>query len=83
MPRSFIFTGGFSGRWMVVSAAALVALGAAAFATLTATATPAIAQGNACVAACNAAHNQCRIATKGSSSCEAQLQVCLRACIKS
>jgi hypothetical protein len=76
-------------RWLSVAAVALVAIGLAVafgvttFATLTATATPAVAQGNACVSSCNAAHSQCRIVTKGSSSCDAQLQVCLRACIKS
>jgi uncharacterized membrane protein len=43
---------------------------------------PAAAQGNACVAVCKSSHNQCRIATKGNASCDAQLQSCLQACIK-
>jgi hypothetical protein len=41
-----------------------------------------LVQGNACVSSCNTSHTQCRIATKGSASCDAQLQACLRACIK-
>jgi hypothetical protein len=39
------------------------------------------ASANSCQQACRAAHNQCRIATKGSPSCDAQLQSCMRACI--
>lgn len=35
---------------------------------------------NSCASACHAAHNQCRIATKGSPSCDAQLTQCLRGC---
>jgi hypothetical protein len=38
------------------------------------------AQGNQCAAQCYAQHNQCRIATKGSPSCDAQLTACLRGC---
>jgi hypothetical protein len=38
------------------------------------------AQGNACAAQCYAQHNQCRMATKGSPSCDAQLTACLRGC---
>jgi len=44
--------------------------------------TPACAQGNACAANCRAAHNQCRIATKGSPSCDAQLRACLQSCTR-
>ena len=40
------------------------------------------AQGNACVAACRAAHSDCRIRSKGSPSCDAQLQACLQGCLK-
>lgn len=40
------------------------------------------AQNNACVAACRAAHNDCRIRTKGSASCDAQFQACMQSCIK-
>jgi hypothetical protein len=47
-----------------------------------ATSNTACAQGNACVASCRAAHSQCRIATKGSASCDAQLQACVHACVK-
>jgi len=40
------------------------------------------AQNSSCVSACRAAHNDCRIRTKGSASCDAQLQACMRDCIK-
>jgi hypothetical protein len=42
----------------------------------------ATAQGNACASACRAAHNECRIATKGSSSCDAQFAACMQGCLK-
>ena len=38
------------------------------------------AQGNQCAAQCYGQHNQCRLATKGSPSCDAQLTACLRGC---
>lgn len=37
---------------------------------------------NACAASCRAQHNQCRIKSKGSPSCDAQLQACLQGCLK-
>jgi len=37
---------------------------------------------NSCAAQCRAAHNQCRIATKGSPRCDAQLQACLSRCLR-
>jgi hypothetical protein len=40
------------------------------------------AQSSSCAAACRAAHNDCRIATKGSPSCDAQFQACLLDCRK-
>lgn len=33
-----------------------------------------------CEAQCRAAHNQCRISTKNSPGCDAQLQGCLDSC---
>ncbi len=42
----------------------------------------ALAQGNACASTCRSAYNDCRIATKGSSSCDAQYQACLQSCVK-
>ena len=39
-----------------------------------------VAFANACAQRCYAQHNQCRIATKGSPSCDAQLTSCLRSC---
>lgn len=37
---------------------------------------------NSCAAKCRAAHNQCRIRTKGASHCDAKLSACLQACLK-
>jgi len=42
-----------------------------------------LAQGGACTASCRAQYNQCRIATKGSSACDAQFAACMRRCISS
>lgn len=39
------------------------------------------AAANPCSAQCRQAHNQCRIQTKGSPSCDSQLAQCLRSCI--
>lgn len=38
------------------------------------------ASANQCASACYAAHNQCRVASKGSPSCDAQLSRCLSGC---
>jgi uncharacterized membrane protein len=38
------------------------------------------ASANACGAACQKAYNQCRIATKGSPSCEAKYTSCMQRC---
>jgi len=40
------------------------------------------AAANACGAACRNAYNQCRIATKGSPSCEAAYTNCVQSCRK-
>jgi len=40
------------------------------------------ASANACAASCRAQHNQCRISTKGSPSCDAALQRCLQGCLR-
>jgi len=50
-------------------------------ATLMAAGTMQVAQANSCAASCRAAHNQCRISTKGSPTCDAQLQTCLQGCL--
>ncbi len=34
-----------------------------------------------CAANCRQQHNQCRIATRGASRCDAQLQRCLQGCL--
>jgi hypothetical protein len=36
---------------------------------------------NSCVGACRAQYNQCLISTKGSPSCSAQQEACLRRCL--
>jgi molybdopterin-guanine dinucleotide biosynthesis protein len=69
-------------RGWVVAAAAVCAIIMTATTGLTTVITPVAAQGNACVAACKSSHNQCRIATKGSASCDGQLQSCLQGCLK-
>jgi hypothetical protein len=42
---------------------------------------PAEAEGG-CGESCRSAYNQCRIATKGSSTCEATFTSCMQTCIK-
>ena len=63
-------------------AAACIVVAFAAKVGMTTVMAPAAAQGNACVAVCKSTHNQCRIAMKGSPSCDEQLQSCLQACLK-
>lgn len=40
------------------------------------------AYANSCTQQCRRQHNQCRIRTKGSSQCDAQLRRCLRRCLR-
>jgi hypothetical protein len=54
---------------------------AAAFLAAVICFSPAEAEGG-CGASCAHAYNQCRIQTKGSSSCEAQYSSCLQSCRK-
>jgi len=61
-------------------------LGIAALALLGAAAGAAFEPGyvlvqDSCASSCRAQWNQCRIATKGSPACDAQLQACMRACL--
>lgn len=42
-----------------------------------------LVQGNSCANACQTEHDQCRVSTKGSPSCDAARQRCLQACIAS
>lgn len=42
-----------------------------------------VAQASSCADRCRQQHNQCRIATKGARSCDAQLQRCLQGCLHS
>ena len=40
------------------------------------------ARADDCAGQCRARHNQCRLQTKGSPSCDGQLQSCLQSCFK-
>lgn len=40
-----------------------------------------VAQNNSCASACQAAHNRCRVETKGSPKCDEERQRCLQGCI--
>lgn len=40
-----------------------------------------VAQDGSCASACQAEHDKCRVATKGSSQCDALRQRCLQSCI--
>jgi len=40
-----------------------------------------VSANNSCQQSCRAQWNQCRIATKGASSCDAHLQACMQSCI--
>jgi hypothetical protein len=64
--------------WALAAGAVVAALLAGS--SLMATA-PAEAEGG-CGESCRSAYNQCRIATKGSSSCEAAFTSCMQHCIK-
>ena len=64
---------------MVIAALAL----AAALTGSAVDSTCALAQSSSCRSTCLAQYNQCRISTKGSPSCDAQLQSCLQSCIAS
>jgi hypothetical protein len=67
---------------MLAGVSCIAALTGIAVAFTDASTSCAKAEGNACVAACRAAHNECRIATKGSSSCDAQFQACIQGCVR-
>lgn len=41
-----------------------------------------IQNNNSCISACRAQYHQCLIATKGSPSCSAQQDACLRNCLR-
>lgn len=42
-----------------------------------------LAQDGSCASVCQTQHDQCRVATKGSPSCDTARQRCLQACIAS
>lgn len=42
-----------------------------------------VAQDGTCANSCQTQHDQCRVATKGSPTCDAERQRCLQACISS
>ena len=60
-------------------------LGAAALAVVAAAAGIVLSNGvsaNQCGSSCRNAYNQCRISTKGSTSCEAAFTSCMQSCIR-
>lgn len=66
-------------KQMTIAGGAMLALIAGLYAaSLVAVTGPASA--NQCASACYAAHSQCRVSTKGSPSCDAQLSRCLSGC---
>ncbi len=42
-----------------------------------------MAEDSTCATACQSSHDHCRVATKGSSKCDADRQRCLQACLGS
>lgn len=66
-------------RAIIIGLAGLVATAGLAFSV--SMASDGIKVANSCAAQCRAKHNQCRINTKGSASCDAQLQACLSRCL--
>lgn len=64
--------------WALAAVAAVAAILAASGLIPT---RPAEAEGG-CGESCRAAYNQCRIATKGSATCEAAFTSCMQTCIK-
>ena len=71
-----MFKSMFKGTKMKLGFAALALFGIFAVGG----ATVQLANADQCVSQCRNAHNQCRISTKGSPSCDAQLQSCLDSC---
>lgn len=66
------------GIWMKSAVAAFALFGLFTVAD----ATQELAQADQCVQQCRSDHNQCRIKTKGSPSCDSQLQACMDSCRK-
>ncbi len=66
------------GIWMKSAVAAFALFGLFTVAD----ATQELAQADQCVQQCRSDHNQCRISTKGSPSCDSQLQACMDSCRK-
>ena len=64
-------------------ALAVLAIGLTAAGALAQTSQPVQVAQDSCSAACRNQHNQCRVATKGAASCDAQLTACLQRCIAS
>ena len=71
------------GSGVTVVAARAAAEPATATGSQAVTVTPTPVSGNAsCASTCQAHHDQCRVQTKGSSSCDAERQRCLQACLQ-
>lgn len=64
-------------KLMLIAALAL----AASVSDVPGNSTCALAQSSSCRSTCLTQYNQCRIAMKGASSCDAQYQACLQACV--
>jgi len=64
---------------LMIACGVMLVLAASLYATTSLVATD-TASANQCASACYAAHNQCRVSTKGSPSCDAQLSRCLSTC---
>jgi len=67
--------------WSLMSIAA-AAIAVVAAVTILGLAASERASANQCGANCRNAYNQCRISTKGSSSCEAAFTRCMQSCIR-
>lgn len=42
-----------------------------------------LARADGCAGSCRASHNDCRVRSKGSPQCDAQLQACVQSCVAS
>jgi hypothetical protein len=95
LPRSIRSWSGSATRFAVVAALAMLPITGALHADEplallpSRNASPAIsapvlvAEQSSCASTCQARHDQCRVATKGSPSCDSERQQCLQACLAS
>jgi hypothetical protein len=69
-------------RRLILLGIVAVALTGGAAADVTSEPARIVVAQDSCTSSCRAQWNQCRIATKGSPSCDAQLQACMRGCLR-